>query len=786
MKVIIAEKPIVAKSIAKVLKVSNKKDGYFENSHYRISWFFGHLVGLAMPEDYDQSLKKWRQETLPILPNEFKLKVKSDAGVRKQFNVLKEIMHQADEVICATDNDREGDLIFHYVYKLSGCRTPYVRILPNDLSDNGIKKALAKTIPPRNEVIRSAQCRSESDWLIGINATRAITIASNTKISIGRVQTPTLAIVCQRYLENKNFKPTPFYPITIDIEKEGITFKARINHNPTDENVAKNIVSSVSDTSTCTASEKKRDEEKQPLPYYLSTLQIGAFNTFGFSAQKTLDLAQALYEKHKLTTYPRTDSGYLTSDLYNEVPDLLNKVIDLFGDSSYKKVINFSDLPQTCINDKKAPNHHGIIPTSNLSSYGSLSGDEKKLFDLIAKRFLAAFANKCIKDKTRYEFDNAGQLFISTGSITIENGWKDIYQNSEEKEEDKEEQVTLPDVNENDVLPTSNAQYSTSMTKAPALLTQATLLELMKSCGSRMDDEELKRAMKDNALRTGGLGTEATRAGIIENLFSISLITNDKKKIVPTDMGLSLYEQVRDLDLSKPEMTASWELKLDQVASGEFSSAAFISQIKDYTKTVTAAMLKAGSKVDTDNLKLTCPKCLKGNIIEGKKGYGCSRWKAEDPCNFVVWKEKSGKQLSLMQVKEIITLGRTKSKIKGFKKKEGEDTFEAALTLNKETWNVEFNFATTNAKGETIKCPQCGKEIRMNKAGAFCVDSDDCGFKIWRKKSEKVLTDANLNTLIIKGKLPKVKGFKSKAGKPFDAALTLEKNGHLTFVFNKN
>jgi len=786
MKVIVAEKPHVATSIAKVLK-AQKKDGYFENGEYRISWSFGHLVGLANPDEYDENLKAWRAETLPILPEQFKLMVKDDPGIRKQFKVLKDIMSEADEVICAADNDREGDLIFHYIYKLSGCRTPYVRILPNDLSDSGIKKALSKTIPPRTEVVASAECRSQSDWLIGINATRAITIAANKKITIGRVQTPTLAIVCKRYLDNKNFKPTPFYPISIELTKDSITFKAKISENPTDESHAKEIVASLSEDSKCTNSEKKRVEEKQPLPYYLSTLQIEASNKFNFSAQKTLDIAQALYEKHKITTYPRTDSGYLTSDLYNEVPELLRNVLQALNDDSYKEVINFSELPQTCINDKKAPNHHGIIPTSDLSAYSSLSPDERKLFNLIARRFLAAFANKCIKDKTRYQFENNGHTFITNGSVTIENGWRTIYIDSEEKE-DEEEVSNLPNVNEADLLPTTNAAYSTSMTKAPALLTQATLLQLMKSCGSTMTDDELKKAMKQNELRAGGLGTEATRAGTIENLFNVSLVTNDKKKIVPTDMGLSLYLQVKDLDISKPELTATWEMKLDQIASGELSSHTFISSIKEYTQEVTSKLLTIGDQIDTDNLKLPCPKCGKGQIIEGKKGYGCNRWNKEkhtDPCDFVIWKNKSGKDLSLKTVTEIIQLGRTKNKIKGFKKKDSDETFDASLKLNKETWKLNFDFSSTDAKGQEIKCPRCQKEVRINSAGAFCVDKDGCGFKIWRKKSEKVLTDTNLITLITKGKTGKIKGFKSQANKEFEAALKRKNDGKLEFIFDK-
>ena len=775
MKVIIAEKPLVADAIADVLGAT-KANGYHQKDSTIITWSYGHLVGLAMPDDYDESLKKWSKESLPILPEQFKLKLSDDPGIKKQFQTVKDFLTEADEIICATDNDREGDLIFHYIYSLSGCQKPYRRILPNDLTETGVKKWLDKEIDPRYDVIKSAECRSESDWLIGINATRAITVSSNQKITIGRVQTPTLSLIVERWLENKNFKPEPYYPISIQLEKDGIKFIAKIETNPTNEVDAKAIIDGISSTSECTFSERKQVEEKQPLPYYLSTLQMDASNKLGFTSKQTLDLAQSLYEKHRLTTYPRTDSGYLTTGLFEEMPDLLKKLMDMYNQDKINSVINLDNLPTTCINDKKAPNHHGIIPTNNLNAYSNLNANEKKLFDLIANRFLAAFADKCIKDKTKYQFMNNELNYVSTGSVTVSPGWRAIYlEEKDEQDEETENSSDLPSVNTGDSLPTTDPKYVTKLTKAPPLLTHSSIIQQMKSAGNKLDDKELKKAMSDNELRTGGLGTEATRGSIVDTLFSVSLVTLEKKNIVPTEMGLSLYEQIKHLDIAKPDLTAKWELKLDQIASGEFDSTTFIDEIKEYTSTVTKELLQVGSKVDTYNLKLTCPKCSSGKIIEGKKGFGCSRWNDEsDPCNFVIWKQSYGKTLTINHVQELIENKRTKSMLKGLSVPSSDKKFDAFLILN-DDFKVKAQFDS----GETFTCPICKGNVKVNQNGAFCENDD---LKIFRNIAKKKLTDSHLKQLLEKGKTGEIKGFTSKGGKPFDAMLVLD-GDKVTFKF---
>ena len=784
MKLYVAESPIKAKSFADALGISNKSNGYFDGGNTVVSWARGHLVELQEPHEYDERYKSFNKADLPIIPDPFQLRI--NEGAKQQYFILMDLFKKATEIICATDSDREGDLIFHYIHTLSGTNKPYKRILPNDLSPASITKVMAKEIEPRHNVIDSARCRSEGDWLIGMNGSRAATVTSvgNNVISIGRVQTPTLSLVCQAYLANKNFVPTPYYPITITLQKDQISFTARIEEVPKEENQAKAITADLSDKSECIFSERKESKENQPLPYELGSLQIDASKRFGISPKETLDIAQSLYEKHKLITYPRTDSGYITEELFADVPDTIKGLLGIFQNTEFADLFDFSSLPRRCVNDKKAPNHHGIIPTQHTRTYTDLNTKEKQLFDLIAYRYLAAFAPVCLKDKTKYQFTNNSYTFVTTGSVITQPGWRVIFIEPKEDDNDEgSENSQLPEVNESDSLPTSNPRFDKKMTKAPKLYTNASLITAMMSCGKKLDDEQLRKAMQDNELRLGGLATSATRGEIIQKLFDKSFVTNQKNYIVPTDMGLSLYNQIKDLDISKPDLTAKWELKFDEIANGEYSADEFMKHIRDYTRQVTADLLKIGSNIDTDNLKLTCPKCQKGRIIEGKKGFGCHRWKDDtDPCNFVIWKSKSGKTLPLTAVQELATKGRTTNKIKGFKKKEGEDKFDAYLTLNKETWNVDFDFTSTDKSGNELKCPKCGSPVNLNNGGAFC--SEKCGFQAWRNMAGKKLSDSQLLSLVTKSKTGLIKGFEKKdKSKKFDAALKLDSEFKVVFDF---
>lgn len=787
-KLYITEKHDVAQNIARVLKATERKNGYYFNSNtmVAVSWSIGHLVGLPDAHIYDEKYSKWTKEDLPIIPDQFKLSVHSDPGRRKQFKILKELIGKAESIVCATDIDREGELIFHYIYQLAGTKKSYTRILPSDLTDSGITKTLSKEIPPRINIIKSAECRNQSDWLLGINTTRAISLASNSNsaINMGRVTTPTLSLVCERFLQNKNFKPEPYFPILIDLEKNGSIFQAKISEPPKTKQNAESIISQLNDQSLCTKAEKKEVKENPPLLYILSSLQIDANKQYDLDPQQTLDIAQDLYEKHKITTYPRTDSGYITTDLFAEIPDRLRRVINQIN-PALSDQFDFDRLPARCVNDKKAPNHHGIIPTGDLSSYDKLNDNEKAVFNLLTKRFIAAFAQPCIKLKTKYEFENNDYQFITTGSVTQIPGWRSIIGHSTNKEE-ADKNIDLPDVSENEDLPTSNPVYQEKMTQPPKLLTKASLLELMLSCGNKMENKMLKEAMKDTELRQGGLATEATRGATIKKLFTKGFIITQKRNIVPTDLGISLYNKINHLDISKPELTAQWEVMLEKIANGEYDQTQFMNQIYDYTREITKDLLSIGKNIDIDPLKLSCPKCKKGKILIGSKGYGCSRWNENPKCDFVIWKNRSGKTLSVNQVKSLVETGKT-GVIKGFKYKDKEGSFDAPLKLAPETFKIEFDFdsSATTKSGDKLKCPKCKSDIRLNTGGAFCSSESDC-VKLFRKKSEKSLTDSQLISLLTKGKTSVIKGFKKyKSQETFDAALILKDDFTIGFAPKK-
>lgn len=771
MKLIVAEKPKVAQVMAKVLGANSRQNGYFENSEYQVSWCFGHLVGLAQPEDYDESYKVWSAESLPIIPGKMKLKVIDDSGARNQFKVLKGLMTKAELVICATDNDREGDLIFHYVYALSGVKRKYVRVLPNDLSEQGLRRALREQIEPRNLVIKQAECRSKADWLVGMNGSRAVSVASGDNISIGRVQTPVLGLVAKRFLINRDFKAKDYYPVYLELEKSGKAFKAKRDKAADTQQEAESIIASLDKSARCIDSEIKQVNEAPPLPYYLSTLQVDVANKHGLSVQGTLDIAQSLYEKHQLTTYPRTDSGYLTTELFKEVPVLLGKIFNLEPFNKYEGVIDVNELPRNCINDQKAPNHHGIIPTGDFSGIDNLSTDEKKVFEMIVQRFIVAFSPTCRKEKTRYIFECGSSEWVGSGTVIKEKGWRMIVESSDSGRREDEEKI-LPNVEKDEVIELKKSTFEKSWTKAPTLLTQATLLESMKSCGKNLDDEEMRKAMRDNELRTGGFGTEATRANAIESLFRVGLIMEKGKKIIPTEKGLSLHEQIKDMAIASPVLTAQWEMKLYQVASGDITPMDFMRAVEIYTKQVTADLLAAGEKVDIDNLKLSCPKCGAGKIQEKQKAYGCSRY--QQGCDFVIWKLAYGKKVSPALVRELVQKGTTSKRLKGLKLRDSEDTFEAFLVLDE-----QHKLRARTSSGQTYKCPLCEGKVSIRKAGAFC----ECKkLKLFRNKGEKELSDNHLVQLLTKGQTGLIKGFKSEKGNSFDSIVIIE-NGSTGFKF---
>ncbi|UZS00082.1 DNA topoisomerase 3 [Chondrinema litorale] len=629
MKVILAEKPSVARDIAQVLGASQKKDSYLEGNNYQVTWAFGHLVQLVNAKQY--GYHKWELETLPILPKKFQLQLNENAGAKKQFKVIKELFQQADELIVATDAGREGELIFRYIYQLSGVKKPFKRLWISSLTTKAIKIGFnnLKDGSLYDNLYHSAVSRSEADWLLGINATIAFTLSSKSKsvLSLGRVQTPVLKMICERFLEHENFKPIDYYVPEIHLNKGSITFKASYNGDRIfNKDQANKIIEEVGVDVKCTKSETKPKIENQPLLYDLTTLQASCNRLYGFSAHNTLQILQKLYEK-KWITYPRTDSRYITDDLYDRMPVLFNKIKRNGSFSEFIDKINFSELPTISVNNNKVSDHHAILPTGE--QYGSLNNDESKIYDMIVKRAIASFSPKCKKKITTYIFN---EIFTSSGSVIKEFGWRLV-----EQEQIKESDVQdLPIIDKDEEIKVIDKLFKSTQTKPKSIHSESSLLKLMETAGKEVEDKELAESIKEN-----GIGTPATRASIIETLIKRTYIVRNGKKLIPTELGLSVYDQIKDLKIASPELTGYWEYKLNKMAKGDYARELFLKEIKDYTSSTVEALREAGNALNIPETHLKCPKCNSGSIIENKKGYGCSKYK--EGCGFVIWKTIAGK-----------------------------------------------------------------------------------------------------------------------------------------------
>ncbi|WP_207425218.1 type IA DNA topoisomerase [Pedobacter sp. SYSU D00535] len=704
MKVVIAEKPSVARELAKVFGATTRKDGYIEGKNYSFTWAFGHLIQLAAPEAY--GFKGWRIENLPMLPERFKLAVrqektkdgmKDDAGVVKQLNVIKSLFEQATEIIVATDAGREGELIFRYIYYHLKCNKPFKRLWISSQTDEAIKDGFRNLKPGTDydTLFFSAQCRSESDWIVGLNATQALSIAAGNRavLSLGRVQTPTLAMICARYLENKNFKPQIYYQIAIFLNKDGIAFKALSTQNYQDKQAAEEVLNNVRDVAggflsggNISAVEVKPRKEQPPLLHDLSSLQQEANKRKGYTAEQTLSIAQTLYES-KLITYPRTGSRYVGDDIFATIPELIGNQT---GHPTFGKQAAFLQtvpLNKRSVNAKKVTDHHALLPTNNKP--GFLPPDQQAIYDLIAGRMLEAFHQECLKELTKISIES-GADFVANGTVIQSPGWRAVFNQADDEKED-EENATLPKVVKGESLPIETKTLLEKQTKPKALYNEASLLKAMETSGKEIEDDELRQAMKDT-----GLGTPATRAAIIETLIKREYIKREKKSLLPTEKGLAVYELVKDKKIAQAELTGLWEKRLEEIRSGA-SVSDFKNEIKEYTRTITQELLEAGKELSSiidlkdDPDAIACPACKKGVVRFYEKAAGCSEYKAG--CKFVVWRTMSEKKLSDNQIKTLLEKGKTPV-IKGFKAKSGK-SFDASLFIA--DGKVHFFFAPKTA-----------------------------------------------------------------------------------------
>ncbi len=601
MKVIIAEKPSVGRELAKVFGATTRKDGYIEGKGYSFTWAFGHLLQLAPPQDY--GFIGWRKEHLPMLPAKFKLairKVKTkdgfveDPGVRKQLAIIQKLFDEATEIIVATDAGREGELIFRYIYYYLKCKKPFKRLWISSQTDEAIKDGFRNLKPGTDydTLFNSAHARSQSDWLVGMNATQALSLSAGnrTVLSLGRVQTPTLAMICARYLEVKNFVPQTYFQISIQLDKEGQLFKAMCLNNFKTQVEAQAIFDKIEDVASgfpmggnITAVEAKPRKEPPPLLHDLSSLQQDGNKKYGFTADQTLNLLQNLYES-KLVSYPRTGSRYIGDDVFATIPDLIAKLTDHPGFGKQAVLLQTATLNKRSVNAKKVTDHHAVL-TTGVQPY-SLSKDQQAVYDMVAGRMLEAFHQECIKEITKITIES-GAVFVANGTVIRSAGWRSVFNETEDDKKD-EDNPALPKVAVGELLPIVNKALLEKQTKPKPLFNEASLLKALETSGKEIEDEELRYAMKDS-----GLGTPATRAAIIETLLTREYISREKRNLLPTHKGLAVYNVVKDKKIAQAELTGQWEKRLEEIRSGA-SVADFKAEIFDYTKTITQELLLAG------------------------------------------------------------------------------------------------------------------------------------------------------------------------------------------------
>ena len=687
---VIAEKPSVARDIATVLGATQKNDGNISGNGYIVTWAFGHLVGLAMPDTY--GIENFKRENLPILPQLFQLiprQVKTDKGYKpdsgtvKQLKIIKEVFDQCDKIIVATDAGREGELIFRYIYQYLDCRKPFVRLWISSLTDKAIREGLQnlKDGTMYDNLFRSAKARSEADWLIGINASQALSIAAGRgTYSLGRVQTPTLAMICSRYLENKNFVQQKYWQLKLQTGKDSIKFSALSEEKFDSQQPAIGKLQMIKHSGQVQVEsvECKEVNQEPPLLYDLTTLQKEANTKLNFSADKTLSIAQKLYEG-KLISYPRTGSRYISQDVFYEIPERISLLDTYDRFAGYAKSMKGSNLNRRTVDDKKVTDHHALIITENKP--GSLQADEQAIYELVAGRMLEAFSQKCVKEVTSISLTSGDSIFAVKGTVIKSAGWRAVFNTQEEGEKN----TVLPALKEGDNLALSDIELLEKQTKPKPLHTESLLLSAMENAGKELEDVELKASMKDS-----GIGTPATRAAIIETLFTRQYIVREKKALVPTEKGLAVYDIVRDKKIADVEMTGMWENALSKIESGEMNPDTFHKSTEVYASQITSELLGMQLTLKTQ-LDLICPKCETGRILLYPKVAKCDN----ADCGLVIFRNKSDKQLTDKLVTELVTAKKT-AVIKGFKSKAGK-SFDASLAFN-EQFNVAFVFPKKKGK----------------------------------------------------------------------------------------
>jgi DNA topoisomerase III len=768
---LIAEKPSVGQDLARVLPGPFKKgEGVLEGPEHVITWAVGHLVQLAEPDEYDPKFKRWRMDDLPIVPERFKLVVRDERS-RKQMSVVSKQLAREDieEVVNACDAGREGELIFAYLYEKAKAKKPVRRLWLNSMTTAAMKQAIASLRPSSEFALleQAARSRSEADWIVGMNATRAATIRLRSSfdgaVSLGRVQTPTLALVARREEEIKAFVPEPYWLVDASFLAEadrayegrfhtgtGAAKDARGPRIATAEQAEAIVQACGGSTAaegehatapsdaqrppgTITKLEKKEQREKAPMLYDLTTLQREANNRYGFSARRTLSAAQRCYEEHKALTYPRTNSRYLTSDMIPEI----KPVAALVGArGEYRKAAEYVTgldlLPLArVVNDAKVTDHHAIIPTRAEHALEKMGSDDRRIYDMVARRFLAVFHPDAVFENTRVETtvaaqvegEDGGYVFRTRGKLMLVPGWRGVYEQQAEdeaagksEEDEAPLEQRLPRLENGEQVQISEIASARKETKPPRRYSDASLLAAMETAGKLVDDDELREAMKDS-----GIGTPATRAAIIERLIQVSYVERDGRALVATEKGLNVIRLLNEHALTSPGLTGSWEHRLGKIERGEDSRKQFMSDIAGFAEETVKELDQTLKDVRIPRARLgPCPVCGH-EIVENRKGYSC--WARDDPgCGFVIWKSKAGKTLPIAVARELIKTGYTARPVTGFRGRSGR-TFRARLALSQTEegkWRTEFDeeWAREGAKPPDVEAEAGGELAKAQADGA--------------------------------------------------------------------
>ncbi len=797
MKLCIAEKPSVAGEIAHIIGANQRRDGFYEGNGYCVTWTFGHLCTLKEPHDYLPEWKRWYLSSLPVIPSRFGIKLIADKGVEKQFNVIRSLVAKADEVINCGDAGQEGELIQRWVLQKAGMTCPMKRLWISSLTEEAIREGFQKLRDGNefNNLYAAGSSRAIGDWLLGINATRLYTLKYGQQkqvLSIGRVQTPTLALIVQRHKEIENFVPEPYWELKT--KYRGVIFSATRGRFATVEEGQKALSAIEGALFEITDFSKKEGKESAPRLFDLTSLQVECNRKYGFSAEDTLNTIQSLYEK-KLTTYPRVDTTYLSDDIYPKIEGILKGLTPYkqFTEPLLKSKIKKS---KKVFDNSKVTDHHAIIPTG-MEPPVSLSRNEKLVFDLVTRRFIANFYPDSTISTTTVLGVVSEVDFKASGKQILDPGWRVLFQTAQQKKNEEEKEEAEQDDGDDEIMPAfekgeqgpHEPQLLEKQTQPPKPYTEATLLRAMETAGKQVDDDELRDLLKEN-----GIGRPSTRANIIETLFRRKYIVKERKNLKPTITGIQLIDSIRNDLLKSAELTGLWEKKLREIEKGQYEVAAFMQELRqmvtdivhfvknDYSgtrieiiqeeeKKGKEAPAKAKEVTTTEAKPLGCPRCSKGKMMKGHSAWGCSAYK--DGCKTLVPFEFCGKKLTDAQVKQLLTKGKT-TLIKGF-------VVDGLKVDGLVAFDDDYQLTLQQAEKKEWTCPACKQGIVVQGKSAYgCTNyKNNCRLRIPFEFMGKTLTRNQVEALVLGGATPLIKGLETLGGEKINGRIVFDEQFNL-------